>query len=587
MKLSIKPALKNKYTKSALLIKGAAPVLWFRELEALDISIQDIEAYAIPSDKANVLYGCLLIFNKELPKDTRNHIPFQCAYNKLFIPEYTTLYPQLTASDIAGVKASWIIAHPDFGFVDLEERVDWLSLMAEVPPAERQVYQPIEGIVVPDKILSYSVEMDEEALQQALLPQKTEEAWMKELPFDLQKVLSGNKKEVEKYLKYLEKYPERALALGVPLDVMNTSRDSGWASFNFKSGWLQSLFAAKGGFGSGGGGGGTFGGNFGSGRRGAPFLRYLRYAFLIFMLITLLGRLLNSKDKEIAYVAPETLKAKMSQAGTDMANETAPASTDSIAVYMEKDTVSAIQRAQLLSRHFAAIKTYGSEEVQSDKQLNDSMRLKMQEIKKQMNALELEIAARKDSLKEAFNTKLETELLATEKKISRKIKDSLTALPEAQKESSGSGKALYDAILKDKKTYVRDSLEKAYGLSTRAATVPPDPQLQPAAEAAPAPHAPGILTQIILLTIGLIIGVFIFAKVIRGKTISMGGGQLNGGVKVLLLLIFVAMLAYILYPLIGRYGYNWFVNLIFVVAAALLYRLLVADKTILKSDKNE
>src|SRR5690606_19009415 len=109
MELRIKPAAHNKYEKRALLVKGAAPALWFRELEALKVSLNDIEAFAIPSDQANVLYGCFLVFNKTLPKDTRNHKCFQCAYNKIFIPENAALYPQLTATDIASVKAKWVI----------------------------------------------------------------------------------------------------------------------------------------------------------------------------------------------------------------------------------------------------------------------------------------------------------------------------------------------------------------------------------------------------------------------------------------------------------------------------------------------
>ncbi|HAO26660.1 MAG TPA: hypothetical protein DCQ68_01260, partial [Chryseobacterium indologenes] len=70
---------------------------------------------------------------------------------------------------------------------------------------------------------------------------QTEEEWMNNLPFDLKKVMAGNKKEIEKYLKYIEKYPERAIELGVPLDVMGTSRGNGFAKFT----WLEGLFGTN------------------------------------------------------------------------------------------------------------------------------------------------------------------------------------------------------------------------------------------------------------------------------------------------------------------------------------------------------
>ncbi len=54
--------------------------------------------------------------------------------------------------------------------------------------------------------------------------------------------MAGNKKkEIEKYLKYIEKYPERAIELGVPLDVMGTSRGNGFAKFT----WLEGLFGTN------------------------------------------------------------------------------------------------------------------------------------------------------------------------------------------------------------------------------------------------------------------------------------------------------------------------------------------------------
>lgn len=576
MELRIKPAARNKYEKRALLIKGAAPELWLRELEALNVSIKDIEAFAIPSDQANVLYGCLLVFNKALPKDTRNHKRFQCAYNKFFIPENAVLYPQLTATDIAAVKASWIIAHPDFGFVDLETPIDWLELIEDIPETELQVRQPLEGIEVPDKVLGFSVEMDEEDLANSLLPQKTEEAWMKDLPFNLQKVLNGNKKEAEKYLQYLAKYPDRALALGIPLDVMNTSRSSGWASFNFRSGWLQSMFGGN------GTGGGGRDGSFSPGRR-APISggQYIKSILIGIVIFFLLAKLLNSENTP-------------GQSYNDTRGQVEALSKQykELLSVPEKDTVKQGSKdtleqkgIALRSKYIAAVYKYGSREVQLNKALKDSLRLQMDELELQMRRVSEQIAARDATIRKENREKMETKLAAAEKRLGSKLKDSIAQLPGQDTLSAGNREVLYRMALESKKAGLRDSLELAYGLRA----VPQD-TLMPRAPDFPEYETPskppGTSAQLLLLLSGLLVGVVVFTKVIKGKTISMGGQQLSAGAKILVVLTLLSMLAYILYPLISRYGYNWLVGLILLAVATLMYRLLASDKTILKSDKD-
>lgn len=578
MELRIKPAARNNYEKRALLVKGAAPELWFRELEALKVSIKDIEAYAIPSDQANVLYGCLLVFNKALPKDRRNHKCFQCAYNKFFIPENAALYPQLTATDIAAVKASWVIAHPDFGFADLEAPIDWLELIEDIPETALQVRQPLEGIEVPDKILGFSVEMDEEEVANSLLPQKTEEAWMRELPFNLQKVLNGNKKEAEKYLQYLAKYPDRALALGIPLDVMNTSRSSGWASFNFRSGWLQSLF---GGSGAGGSGSGR-GGSFGSGRR--PLLsggQYIKSILIGMVIFFLLAKLLNPDTPGQSYKDTSSQVEALSKQYKELL---AVPEKDTVQKPGSKDTLEQ-EATALRSKYMAAVYKYGSREVQLNKALKDSMRLQMDELELQMKRVSEQIAARDAMIRKNNMEKVETELASAEKRMSRPIKDSIGKLPGQDTQSAGNREVLYQLALESKKARLRDSLELAYGLRAvpQDTLIPRAPEF-PEYETPSKP--PGTFARLLLLLSGLLVGVIVFTKVIKGKTISMGGQQLSAGAKIIMVLAVLSMLAYILYPLIDRYGYNWLVWLILLAAGALMYRLLASDKTILKSDKD-
>lgn len=577
MELRIKPSAHNKYEKRALLIKGAAPELWFRELEALKVSINDIEAFAIPSDQANVLYGCLLVFNKTLPKDTRNHKCFQCAYNKIFIPENAALYPQLTATDIASVNAKWVIANPDFSFVDLEAPIDWLDLIAEVPETELQVRQPLEGIGIPDRILGFSVEMDEEEVANSLLPQKTEEEWMNGLPFNLQKVLNGNKKEAEKYLQYLAKYPDRALALGIPLDVMNTSRDKGWASFNFRSGWLQSMF-----------GGSGPGGNYGGDRPGSTAWQYLKFIAIGLAVVLFIARLFDTNnpigiDRSTGPLPPastEQVKTLNKQYNELLSvPQKTPASTAG-----SKDTLEH-EHATLRSKYMVAVYKYGSREIQDNKALKDSMRLQMDELELKMRRVSEQIAARDAKIRKENMEQVETKLAAAEKRMSRHIKDSIAQLPGQDTQSAGNREVLYRLAWESKKAGLRDSLELAYGLRTVAqdTLIPRAPDFP---DYETSSRSSGTFTQLLVLLSGLLIGVIIFAKVIKGKIISMGGQQLSAGAKILVVLTLLSMLAYILYPLIDRYGYNWLVWLILLAVVALLYRLLASDKTILKSDKD-
>ncbi|MBL7706521.1 MAG: hypothetical protein JNM21_13330 [Taibaiella sp.] len=577
MELRIKPAKGNKYERRALLVKGTAPELWFRELEALKISIKDIEAYAVPSDQVNVLYGCLLVFNKALPKDTRNHKRFQCAYNKFFIPENAALYPQLTATDIAAVKARWIIAHPDFGFVDLEAPIDWLELIEDIPETELQLRQPLEGIEVPDKIRSFSVEMDEEEVANSLLPQKTEEAWMKELPFNLQKVLNGNKKEAEKYLQYLAKYPDRALALGIPLDVMNTSRDKGWASFNFRSGWLESLF-----------GGSGSGRSHGNGTSGSTAWQYLKLIAIGLAVVLFIARLFDTNnpiraDRSVGPL-PGAATEQVKTLNKQYKELLAVPQKDTVQKPGSKDTLEQ-EATALRSKYMAAVYKYGSREVQHNKALKDSMRLQMDELELQMKSVSDKVAARDEKMRKEKMKKVQTELATVEKRMSRHIKDSIAKLPEHQNQSPGDQKVLYQRALERKKTWVRDSLELAYGLravpqDTLITRAPEFPEYETPSK------PPGTFARLLLLLSGLLLGVIIFTKVIKGKPISMGGRQLSAGTKIIVVLTLLSMLAYILYPLIDRYGYNWLVGLILLAAAALMYRLLASDKTILKSDKD-
>ena len=102
--------------------------------------------------------------------------------------------------------------HPEFGLVKLSEQIDWISLIQEPVKSNIIVRKPSNGVKIPQEIESFTVEMDDEKVLEALQKSQTEEEWMKNLPFDMKKVMAGNKKEIEKYLLYIEKYPSVILS---------------------------------------------------------------------------------------------------------------------------------------------------------------------------------------------------------------------------------------------------------------------------------------------------------------------------------------------------------------------------------------
>lgn len=101
--------------------------------------------------------------------------------------------------------------HPDFGLVRLTKEIDWLTVLQDSVRTESGIRKPLNGIYVPQKIRSFQVHMNDDNLLEQLMNPQTDEEWMKNLPFDLKKVMEGNLEEIEKYIAYITKYPNGSL----------------------------------------------------------------------------------------------------------------------------------------------------------------------------------------------------------------------------------------------------------------------------------------------------------------------------------------------------------------------------------------
>lgn len=572
MELIIKPFSENSHPKKGILVKSSSPHYWLSEMEFLGIDINQIKAYAIPSNVPNVLYGCLLVFENLAPKEIGKNSYFQCVNNKLFIPENTTIYPKISSEDWQNIYHEYLIMHPDFGLVKLAQEIDWISLLQDSEKSNHIIRKASKGVKIPNKIESFTVEINDEKILESLQSPKTEEEWMKNLPFDLKKVMAGNKKEIEKYLQYLDKHPDRAADFGVPLDVAGTSRGDGFAKYKFGNGWLGGLFGNRNGSSSGNG-------NSGSGKNG--------WIFPVVIIVMLIARvsLINSNKSETQ---------KQSSGSIENINESIKqppppvlaVSSGVTDIDMKIDSMYGEKRRGLMKEFTKASMFIGKQDGKNYQDYLKEGGKPIKEIQDEVIDFEDEIFFSTDSLKRVYGKKITKYLVENEEKYKNKIKDSL--------KKTGSGipadQGIVSTILKKKQVLIEDSLGRLYG--TKEYPNPPidvnkATQIQSFEKEIPYSKNDISMMEIIYLIAGIVGIVGLYSYFFRNKSLNLGGENVPMGIKIFLMVVLVAMLVYIFYPLVEMFGYNWFVWILVICTMLLLYRLFSEDKNILNSDKDE
>jgi hypothetical protein len=571
MELRIKPFPKNNYPKKGLLIKGSSPLTWLHEMEILEIDLNQVRSFPIPSNEPNVLYGCFLIFQNNAPNEIGRNSYFQCVDNKFFIPENTTFYPKLNPEDWQNVDAEFLIMHPEFGLVKLNEEIDWISIIQNPKQSADKIRKPSNGVKIPQKIESYTVEMDDEKVLEALQKPQTEEEWMKNLPFDMKKVMAGNKKEIEKYLNYIDKYPDRAVDLGVPLDVMGTSRGDGFAKFRFENTWFGKFF----------------GGNSSDGTNSTYSQKY-RWIFWVFLIVIGLVRLFMFLNKEEPVEnVPMASSGKVSEVDKNMMNPVVAYQSGVTDIDMKIDSMYGAKRRELMDEYMIANLMHHDykKENSYEKYLKNGGR-PIEKISKEADLIENKITTAKDSLKKVYNKKIVKYLAQSEEKYKKKITDSLNKVSSGKPADQG----IVKTILKKKQVLIEDSLGRLYGTKEYIES-PIDPNKAKKVETfeKEKPYSKHNISfsEIIWLIIFMTGVVGLYNFIIKRKSLNIGGNNVPSGIKIFLVIVLVAMLAYIFYPLIEMFGYNWFVWLLIIGIVLLLYRLFSEDKTILKTDKDE
>jgi len=564
MELRIKPFPKNTYPKKGLLIKGSSSMFWLHEMEVLGIDLEQVRSYAVPANEPNILYGCFLIFPHEAPKEIGKNAYFQSVDDKLFIPENTIFYPKINTEDWQQMDAELVIMHPDFGMVKAEEPIDWISLIQQPQKTEVSVRKPVNGVKIPKTIESYTVEMDDDKILEALQKPKTEEEWMKNLPFDLKKVMAGNKKEIEKYLKYIEKYPDRAVDLGVPLDIMGTSRGSGFGKFSFDKGWFTGLF--------GGGDGNKARKNF-------------RWVFWTVIIMAVIARIAfdsdkNNTQKQLPETSSGTIENGVKSPSDLVAFQSGFTEIDHVI-----DSIYWGERRRLSTEYIAATAVMSKSKEEQD-QYKKSGGRPVGEVGNDLEKTHAKEKQSRDSLKTVYNKKIARQVENKSEQMKRKLSDSLKEYVRGKPVNGDVVKYL----LTKKKALMADSLGRLYGTIGE-----PEMPLASGKDSGIKTVSSGKEVQkgnisfmdIMFLILFIVGAVAAFSFVLRRKSMNIGGENVPAGIKIFLMIVLVAMLVYLFYPLIQSFGYNWFVWILIICVILLLYRLFAEDKTILKSDDHE
>lgn len=547
----IKPFPKNSYPKRGLLIKGSSLLVWLYEMEMLEIDLNEVQSFPIPSTEPNVLYGCFLIFRNLAPSEIGKNYYFQCVENKFFIPENTIFYPKVNSEEWQNIEAPYLIMHPEFGLVKLNEEVDWLSLIQDPELSADTIRKPLSGVEFPSEIRSFMVEIDDEKVLDSLEKPQTEEEWMKNLPFDMKKVMAGNKKEIEKYLKYIEKYPDRAVELGVPLDIMGTSRGDGFSKFRFGNSWWNKIF----------------GESNSSQSSVREKYRWVFWMFLIVLALARIGLYFNKDENQTGE------KKFVGNVESQKEAENILAFKSGVTEINQKiDSLYRKRRGKLMNDFTMA-------------QSESSRAKSMKEVEKDIQKYREDERKSKDSLKGIYSLKIEEVVIRKMQKVQDEVLDSLKRSGTGNQADEG----ILKSVLKKKQRMMEDSLGRYYGTIEPVSEIPDNPQSYLEGNNLSSDDQPEnvSLSEILGMIVLIAGGIALYFRLFKKKQIHLGGNNLSPGMKIFLMALLVGMLVYIFYPLVEMFGYNWLFWILAIAVILVLYRLFSEDKTILNTDKDE
>lgn len=253
MELKLKINSKNIFPRGGILIKGASVGIWIHEIQHIGLNIDAVKVFPVPAMRANELFGCLIVFDPGINKigEIGKNTFYQVVANKLFIPENTSITPKLKENEWPILFSEhYHLLHPEIGLVELNEEVNWIDLIVLPISKETLITEPSRTVLIPHFITSMRIEVDQEKILEDIENPVSEEEMIEKLPFNMQKLLNGNNREMDKFLAYLDKNPEMAMKLGIPLDTLGTGRGGYGGRFTFNTSignvfnfaWIQRFF---------------------------------------------------------------------------------------------------------------------------------------------------------------------------------------------------------------------------------------------------------------------------------------------------------------------------------------------------------
>lgn len=234
MEFKITPATKNHHPRKGVLIKSSSPREWLTQIQGMSLVLEDIAVFPVPGSRANELYGCVVsIVTPEMVKNLSNNQFLQLVNEKIFIPDYSNITPLLSDSEWKkNFDSCFYIFHPDIGLVELKVPVSWEEVLALPPQTFPKLTIPMKPVYIPQKISTLFIDADIEKIA-AGVEKPFGQAPTEKPPFDMEKLLKGNKKELQKYMDLLKSNPELALQYAVPLDLIGSTRGGNKGRFSF------------------------------------------------------------------------------------------------------------------------------------------------------------------------------------------------------------------------------------------------------------------------------------------------------------------------------------------------------------------
>jgi hypothetical protein len=193
----------------------------------------------------------------------------------------------------------------------------------------------------------------------------------------------------------------------------------------------------------------------------------------------------------------------------------------------------------------------------------------------------------RDFLKTVYNKKIKEQIEQKSEGTQRKISDSLQRAHHGKPADKG----IVRSILRKKQALMMDSLGRLYGTINHFDPVlihDKDSNMKSKNSNDNNVSKGNVsFSDVILLILFMTGAVGLYVFVFKRKSLHVGGNNVPSWIKGVLIVILVAMLVYLFYPLIKMFGYNWFVWVIIGCVVFLLYRLFSEDQSILKSDDDE